>query len=429
MKSGRWETDIKQIMKIERTQRHNAKVLAAVAMLAAASVLFQSACGLVRRRGPDLGADIGASNQPDRILYERAVAEIHRGRYDVGRLTLQALLNTYPDSEYLAKAKLAVADSYYNEGGISGLTQAEAEYKDFITFFPTAPEAPEAQFRAGMAHFKLMGKPDRDLTETRLAEAELKEFLLKYPDSPVMPRVKGRLREVQEVLATGEFNVAKFYYDKGANRAARSRFDQIANNYPNFSGADSALWYLGQTLERLKAPHEAVPYYARIITDYPLSPMVGGAKDRLTAMHQPIPKATKATLARAQADAFNLRQGRRDWLQKLGGVVSGTPDLSATRRGPVQLGPRPPDQTVTATAAEGSGAPGNTISVQPVGEENLKAGEAVVAKPAANGDPNGAKTASSDENKPKDEAAAADAAVAPKKKGKFHLLKKIVKPF
>ncbi len=101
-----------------------------------------------------------AGDQPDKVLYEKATNEIAHGRYDVGRLTLQTLMNTYPDSEYLAKTKLAIADSYYKEGGVSGLTQAEAEYKDFITFFPTAPEAPEAQFRVGMAHFHLMGKPD-----------------------------------------------------------------------------------------------------------------------------------------------------------------------------------------------------------------------------------------------------------------------------
>jgi outer membrane protein assembly factor BamD len=408
-----------------QTKRHNAKMFAALAMLAAASVLFQSACGLARRRGPDLGADIGPNDQPDRVLYERAVAEIHRGRYDVGRLTLQTLLNAYPDSEFLAKAKLAIADSYYSQGGMSGLTQAEAEYKDFITFFPTAPEAPEAQFRAGMSHFKLMGKSDRDLTETRLAEAELKEFLLKYPDSPVMPRVKGRLRQVQEVLAQGEFEVAKFYFDKGAMRAARSRFEQISNDYPNFSQADSTLWYLGQTLEKLRVPNEAVPYYARILTDYPLSPMVSGAKERLTAMHQPIPKPTKATLARAQADAFNNEQNRRDFLQKVGGIFSGNPDLSTTRRGPAQLGPRPPGQIVTATGPEGAGAPGNTISVQTVGEGSLKAGEAVSAQPAANGQSNGEKTGATDENKSED-----TATVPPsKKKGKFHFFKKIVKPF
>ena len=37
---------------------------------------------------------------------------------------MQTLINTYPDSEYLAKAKLAIADSYYKEGGTANMTQA-----------------------------------------------------------------------------------------------------------------------------------------------------------------------------------------------------------------------------------------------------------------------------------------------------------------
>ena len=45
-------------------------------------------------------------------------------------------MNTYDTSEYLAKAKLAIADSWFREGGSHGLAQAEAEYKDFILFYP-----------------------------------------------------------------------------------------------------------------------------------------------------------------------------------------------------------------------------------------------------------------------------------------------------
>jgi outer membrane protein assembly factor BamD len=415
-------------MNSKDTRGRNGAAAVALCLVAAASLLLQAGCGLVRHRGPNL-TDVGPGDQPDKILYERAMNEIQHGRFDVGRLTLQTMLNTYPDSEYLAKAKLAIADSYYAQGGVSGLTQAEAEYADFQTFFPTAPEAPEAQFRIGMAHFRMMGKADRDLTEARLAEAEFKEFLLKYPDSPVMPRVKGRLRQVQEVLAQGEFDVAKFYYEKGANRAALSRFEQIANDYPNFSAADNALWYLGQTFERLKQPNAAVPYYARILTDYPLSSLVGEAKGRLTAMHQPIPRATKATLARAQADAFDRQKNRRGFLQKLGGVVASSPDLGATRHGPVQLGPRPPSQTVLAQGAEGSGAPGNTISVQPVGEESLKTGHAVSAQPADKGNPNGSQAAPGDTKAKGSEGSPDPAAQNSKKKGKFHFLKKVVKPF
>ena len=194
----------------KRISKTGSKRLPLFLWVAVLGGVFLPGCLFHRHRRADLAAAVNAGDQPDKILYERATNEIVHGRYDVGRLTLQTLINTYPDSEYLAKAKLAIADSYYNEGGVSGLTQSEAEYKDFITFFPTAPEAPQAQYRIGMAHFRLMAKADRDQTEARLAEAEFKEFLLKYPDNPVTVRVKARLRETQEVLARGSLRPQVF---------------------------------------------------------------------------------------------------------------------------------------------------------------------------------------------------------------------------
>ena len=396
-------------------------------------VTFLPACLLHRHRNADLAAPINPGDQPDKILYEKAVHEIEHGRYDVGRLTLQTLINTYADSEFLSKAKLAIADSYYQEGSVSGLTQAEAEYKDFITFFPTAPEAPEAQLRVGMAHFRLMGKPDRDLTESKLAEAELKEFLLKYPDSPLMPRVKARLREVQEVLAQGEFKVAKFYFAKGANRAAESRFREIADHYPSFSQGDRSLWYLGQTLERLKRPGTAVQYYGRIITDYPFSPLVSDAKDRLIAMHQPIPRPTRAMLARARAD--EVHRPRRDVFSKLGGMLSSAPDTTATRHGPVRLGgPKPGGVEVAKTSP--APATTNTIVVQPVSDASLNSGKAGDSRPANSG-PASTSNAQDASETPRaqqgpttpDNDQSPDAPPRGKKKGRLHRLKRLIKPF
>ena len=83
--------------------------------------------------------------------------------------------------------------------------------------------------------FRMMAKADRDQTEAKVADAEFKEFLLKYPDSPMIPRVKGRLRQTQEVLAQGEYYTANFYYVHGAFPAARSRFQEIIDKYPDFS--------------------------------------------------------------------------------------------------------------------------------------------------------------------------------------------------
>lgn len=368
--------------------------------------------------------------QPDKILYEKSIDAISHGHYDVGRLTLQALLNTYPDSEYLAKAKLAIADSYFEQGGTAGLTEAEAEYKDFQTFFPTAPEAPMAQYRVAMSHFRLMGKPDRDLTQIRLAQAEFKEFLLKYPDSDLMPRAKARLREVQEILAQGEFEIARFYFEKHADPAAESRLSEIVNHYPSFSEADKACWYLAQTYERMKKPNDAAPYYARILTDYPLSSMVSDAKEQLVALHQSIPQPTRATLARAHADS--LHDARLGLMQKVMGTFSSAPNLSATRHGPVVLTNPSNNPVMMAKNPQPGEGSGNTIAVQPMDEEALKTGKSVdPAEPADNsaGDKNSAdpkgkeKTTGKSGNETK-------AATAPKKKsGPLDMFKKVLKPF
>lgn len=404
-----------------------------------AGILFLLVFGVLMLPGCVLFVHKGSTDnllptgqQPDKILYEKSIDAINHGHYDVGRLTLQALLNTYPDSEYLAKAKLAIADSYFEQGGTAGLTEAEAEYKDFQTFFPTAPEAPMAQYRVAMAHFRLMGKPDRDLTQIRLAQAEFKEFLLKYPDSDLMPRAKARLREVQEVLAQGEFEIARFYFEKRANPAAESRLLEIVNHYPSFSEADKACWYLAQTYERLKKPNDAVPYYARILTDYPLSPMLPDAKEQLAAMHQPIPQASRATLARAHADA--LHDNRLSLMQKVMGTFSSAPNLSATRHGPVVLTNPSNNPVMMAKNPLPGEASGTAIAVQSVGEEALKSGKSVdPAGPADNSA--GAKAEADPKEQEKDKATDKSSgetkvATAPKKKsGPLHMFKKVLKPF
>ena len=80
-------------------------------------------------------ANVG-SKQPDKVLFDRAMDAMKHNRFDVARMTLQTLINTYPDSEYIARAKLAVGDSWYAEGGSAALAQAEIEYKDFRDLLP-----------------------------------------------------------------------------------------------------------------------------------------------------------------------------------------------------------------------------------------------------------------------------------------------------
>src|SRR6516162_1771435 len=188
---------------------------AALAVLLAAGV---SAYGREKapkkKKNQDLTANPLAdvnSKQPDKELFDKAMVAMKKGRYDVARLTLQTMLNTYPDSEYRMRAKLAVGDTWFKEGGTAALTQAEAEYKDFITFFPQAPEAAEAQMKVAAIYYQQMEKPDRDLNNALRAEQEYRNMINQFPDSTLVPRAKQKLRDVQEVLAERETTIGLYY--------------------------------------------------------------------------------------------------------------------------------------------------------------------------------------------------------------------------
>src|SRR6202522_3073467 len=152
-----------------------------------------------------------ASRQPDKELFDKAMVALKKGRFDVARLDLQTLLNTYPNSEYQMRAKLAVGDAWFKEGGTAALTQAESEYKDFITFFPQAPEAAEAQMKVGDIYYQQMEKPDRDFTNALEAEKAYRQMINLFPESTLIPRAKQKLRKVQEVLAERQYQGGSFY--------------------------------------------------------------------------------------------------------------------------------------------------------------------------------------------------------------------------
>jgi outer membrane protein assembly factor BamD len=261
--------------------------------------------------------------EPDKILYTKAIEDIKRGRHEVGRLNMQTLINTYPDSEYLAKAKLAIADSFYKEGGTANMTQAVQGYKDFIVFFPFLPEASYAQLQVAMTHYKQMEKPDRDRTQGRAAEEEFQTFLSKYPNDPLAAKAEQHLREVQEVLAEGDFRIGYYYYVKGDKKAAESRLRTVVIRYPLYSRADRTLWMLGNIWEGTEKKEFASNYYARIVRNYPLSPLVPDAKSRLKAMGAPVPQPDPTAVAWMTAEQNAPREHTSLMKKPLGFFHSG----------------------------------------------------------------------------------------------------------
>ena len=311
------------------------------------------------------------TQQPDKVLFDKAIKDIEKGRYEIARLNLNVLINTYDTSEFLAKAKLAVADSWYREGGSHGYAQAEAEYKDFILFYPTMEEAPEAQDRICGIHIRQMEKADRDTAQALRAEQECRQLITIYPNSKFAPRAEQKLREIQEALAEGERMVGEYYHKRGSNPAAANRLGGIIVQYPLYSGAADTLWTQADSYSKMGKNFRGKTgeAYQKIVRDYPLSKWVDPAKKKLKELEMDIPEPDPVAVARMQYEKENYVKSST--LKRSSAFLTRGPDMSrAAKSGapamttlkpsiPASV-PIPVDAAATAATPAAVGPAGNT---------------------------------------------------------------------
>lgn len=283
--------------------------------------------------GEDKYADLtgAAVAGRDRVLFEEAAKEVRKGHHDTGRLLFATIINTYPDSPFLALAKLAIADSFFLEGTTSALIQAAQAYQDWLTFFPTDPLADDASLKVAEAEMRQMGLSDRDISHAKKAEQRLKVLLQQYPKSPLRETVQARIVEVQENLAMHNLQVARFYYDvkfltnKGGLKGAQSRLKEIVDKYPCFSYNDEVFYRLASTYQAEEEPDEAARYYQKLVQEFPESEYNEKAKEQLGIIGAPIPdKSAPNVCSKRQPQSFmgNLMQ-----------QVSGRADVTVNKNG------------------------------------------------------------------------------------------------
>lgn len=240
----------------------------------------------------------------DRELFELAAKEIRKSNYETGRLLFNTIITTYPDSQYLPLAKLALADSFYLEGTTAALIQASAAYQDWLTFFPTDPLADDVMLKVAESEMRQMGLADRDVSRARKAEQRLKVLLQQYPQTPLRAEVEQRVIEVQENLAMHNMKIGEYYLNakykpkKGGLKGAQSRFLENVEKYPNFSYLDKNLFMLAYTYQEEEEPDEAAKYYQRVVREFPNSEYAEKSKEQLGVIGAAVPEPDPRGLQR-----------------------------------------------------------------------------------------------------------------------------------
>jgi outer membrane protein assembly factor BamD len=232
----------------------------------------------------------------DRELFAAGTRRARKGDYEGARLLFGVIINTYPESQFLPYAKLAIADTFYLEGETSSLIQAGAAYQEWLTFFPLDPLAERAMLKIAEVEMRQMQLPDRSREHAVKAEQRLKAAMQQFPQTSMRPEFETRLREVQENLAMHDYGVGDFYqkrFERGLApnpKGAQSRYQEIVDKYPHFSLMADVLYRLAMTYIQEEEPDEAAKYLQRLVRTHPNSDYVEKAKEQLQAIGAEVPQ-------------------------------------------------------------------------------------------------------------------------------------------
>lgn len=253
-------------------------------VLAFAIVLAGCATGGARK--PPTGTP-----EPDKFLFERGTEALNKKRWVVAREYFRQLVDTYPQSQYRADAKLGLGDTYLGEGSPESYVLAVNEYREFLSFYPTNDRAYYAQFKLAMSHYYQMRKPERDQSETREAISALETFVERFPRSPLADEGRQHLREAKDRLDDSDFGVGLFYFRVKWYAGAVDRLKALKDRDPEYSRRDAVYYYLAESYVAVNKGAEALPLYERLVKEFEQSEFLEHAKKRIEELKATQPKA------------------------------------------------------------------------------------------------------------------------------------------
>jgi len=244
-------------------------------------------CPMCKKKQLEIDPEIASS---DEALFKMGEQFIKKDP-EKARLYFRQVIDSFPKSFYAQRAKLAIGDSYFQKGDEGSLILAASEYREFISLYPFSPSAAYAQYQIAMTYYKKALKPGRDQTKTRQALEEFKKVITKYPLSEEAKSSKEKIEDCENRLAEHTLQIGKLYYKMKAFKASTSRLTDILTTYPNFDKMDHVYYYLADSYYKWKKAEQSLPYFTKLVSDFPESEFAKKAEDRL----KEIEKSQKAT--------------------------------------------------------------------------------------------------------------------------------------
>ena len=177
--------------------------------------------------------------------YNQGLKELERGDpiYAAKKFNEAELL--YPQSIWAPRAALMASYSYFSYLYYS---DAVLELEKFLDKYKNHPRRDYAYYLLALSHYDQIIDETKDLNEILKAKKYFKIIIQRYPDTEFAIDSRYKLELIEELLASKEMYLARYYVEREKWIPAINRFKKVAEDY------DETI-YIEEALHRLVELH------------------------------------------------------------------------------------------------------------------------------------------------------------------------------
>jgi len=163
----------------------------------------------------------------------------------------------FPQSELAPKSALMAAYSYYIQDYYQ---DAVSELQRFIKVYPLHKSIDYAYYLLAISYYEQIVDEKKDLQSIINAKETFSFLIKKYPNTDYALDSTFKVGLIDDILASKEMYIGRYYFDKKKWIAAINRFRTVVDEYDTTIYAEEALHRLVEVYYRIGLVEEAEKY-------------------------------------------------------------------------------------------------------------------------------------------------------------------------
>jgi outer membrane protein assembly factor BamD len=189
--------------------------------------------------------------------YEKGLESLEAGDVLFAAKKFNEAETLFPQSEWAPKSAMMAAYSYYVQDYYG---DAIAELQRFITLYPRDKDLDYAYYLLAVSYYEQIIDEKKDLQAITNAKKNFDIVLKKYPNTEYALDSEFKIDLINDVLASKEMYVGRYYFDKKKWIPAINRFRTVIDDYQTTMYTEEALHRLVEVHYILGLEDEAERY-------------------------------------------------------------------------------------------------------------------------------------------------------------------------